>query len=129
MHTFRLRNFIFSIARLIVMRASIRQPCSSCNSHAVYAFIDLQVLFSLYIIIMQSIFTGPLGSLGSFSQFENRVLLKPALEGVAIVAPIIAGHEQTQLNRVCYFHYFGIFFASKESSYTELILAAFIRHF
>ena len=44
---------------------------------------------------------------------ENRVLLKPVLESAASVANFITGHEQTQLNRVCYFHFFGEFLNSK----------------
>ena len=37
------------------------------------------------------------------SYFENRVLLKPVLGGVASVACFTTDHEQTQLNRVCTF--------------------------
>ena len=68
------------------------------------------------IIIVQIIFPGPLGSLSSFnSYFENRVLIKPVLGGVAGVAYFITGHEHTQLNRFCYLHFFGVFPASKGS--------------
>ena len=52
--------------------------------------------------------------------FENRVPLKPVLEGVVTVARFITSHEQTQLNRVCYFPVFGVFNASKASYYSEL---------
>ena len=59
------------------------------------------------------------------SYFEKRVLLKPVLGGVASVAYFITGHEQTQCNRVCYFHFFGIFLASKRSDYSEFILVGY----
>ena len=69
-----------------------------------------------YIIILQIIFPGPLGSLSSFnSYFENRVLLKPVVEGVAGVAYLITGHEHTQINRFCCLYFFGVFPASKGS--------------
>ena len=45
---------------------------------------------------MQIIFSGPLGSFCSFQLLENRVPLKPVLEGVAGDSHIITGHEQTQ---------------------------------
>ena len=53
-----------------------------------------------------------------FSHFENRILLKPVLEvmgegGACSVALFIIGHEQIQLNRVCYFQFFDVFLASK----------------
>ena len=32
--------------------------------------------------------------------------------GVVGVVHLIYGHEQTQLNRDCYFHFFGAFLAS-----------------
>ena len=41
--------------------------------------------------------------------------------GVAGVAHFIIGHEQTQLNLVCYFHFFAVFLASKGSNYSEVI--------
>ena len=53
--------------------------------------------------------------------FENRVLLKPMLGGVASVAYFITGHEQTHLNQVCYCPFLGVFLASKISNYTEVI--------
>ena len=34
--------------------------------------------------------------------------------GVAGVAHSITGHEQIYLNRVCYFHFFGVFIVLKE---------------
>ena len=37
------------------------------------------------------------------------------------VAHFISGHEQTHFNRVCFFHFFGVVLASKESKYSELI--------
>ena len=37
------------------------------------------------------------------------------------IAYFSTGHEQTQYNRVCYFHSFGAFLAPKGSSYSELI--------
>ena len=43
------------------------------------------------------------------------------LGGVASVAYFITGHEQTQLNRDLFFHFFGVFLASKGSNYLELI--------
>ena len=60
-----------------------------------------------------------------FSVFENRVPLKAVLGGgggVTNVAHVITGQEQAQLNRVCYFHFFSIFLASKASNYSVLIL-------
>ena len=66
-----------------------------------------------------------------YGHFENRILLKPVLGrgggggggGMRVVgvAHCIAGHEQTPLNRVYYFHFFGVFLASKGSRYSELI--------
>ena len=49
------------------------------------------------------------------------VLHKPVLErgggredqGMTSVAYIITGHEKTQFSRVCYFHFFDTFLASK----------------
>ena len=41
--------------------------------------------------------------------------------GMSSVAQFITGHEQTQLNRVGYFYFFGVFLASKGSIYSELI--------
>ena len=40
--------------------------------------------------------SAPLGSLSSIKSFENRVPLKPVLGGVAGVAHLINGYEQTQ---------------------------------
>ena len=41
---------------------------------------------------------------------------------MAIVAHYITGHEQTQLNRICFFfHFFGVFLSSKGSKFSELI--------
>ena len=37
------------------------------------------------------------------------------------VAYFNTGNEQTQINQVCYFHFFGVFLASKGSNYSELI--------
>ena len=45
----------------------------------------------------------------NLNHFENRVLLKPVIAGVASVAHFITGHEQTQLKRVRYFRFFDIF--------------------
>ena len=56
-----------------------------------------------------------------YRYFINRVLLKPVLGGMATVENFITGHEQTQLNRVCYFHFFDVFLAFKGSNYLELI--------
>ena len=39
------------------------------------------------------------------SQFENTVPLKPVLVGVGIVSHDITVHEQTQLNRDCFFRF------------------------
>ena len=35
------------------------------------------------------------------------------------VARFITGHEETQLKRFCYFHFFGVILASKGSNYSE----------
>ena len=72
---------------------------------------------------MQIILSGPLASLDSFG-FENRILLKPTVGGVASVACFITGHEQTQSNQVCYFLFLGVFLASKGSNFPELIPAS-----
>ena len=56
-----------------------------------------------------------------YSYSENRVLLKPVLGGVAGVANSITGHEQTQVNRVCYFHFSGVFLAPEGANNSELI--------
>ena len=45
----------------------------------------------------------------------------PVLWGVASVAFLIAGHDQTQLNRVCYFLFFGVFLASGGSNFQEFV--------
>ena len=39
----------------------------------------------------------------------------PVLGGVAGVAHLITGHEQTKYNRVCYFHFFDVLLASKQN--------------
>ena len=41
----------------------------------------------------------------NLSYYENRVLFKPMVGDVASVVNLITGHEQTQLNRGCYFHF------------------------
>ena len=41
------------------------------------------------------------------------------------VAHFITGHEHTHLNRVCCFHVFAVYPASKGSSYSELITVEF----
>ena len=51
---------------------------------------------SLYIILVQIIFSGPLISL----DFDNRVLLLPVLGGVTSIVHFITDHEQTHLKRV-----------------------------
>ena len=52
-------------------------------------------------MILQIIFSGLLGSSGFIKgHFENTVPLKLALGGIT------SGHEQTQLNKVCYFPFF-----------------------
>ena len=53
--------------------------------------------------------------------FTTNHHLKPVLGGMASVAHVTTGHEQTQRNRVCYFHLFGVFLAFKGSNYLELI--------
>ena len=45
----------------------------------------------------------------------------PVLWGVASVAFLIAGHDQTQLNRVCSFLFFGVFLASGGSNFQEFV--------
>ena len=59
--------------------------------------------------------------MSSFLSFENKVLLKLVLGGVAGVAYFIIGHEHTQLNRVCYFRFFDVVIASEGSNIAELI--------
>ena len=44
------------------------------------------------------------------SVFENRVPLKSVQGGMAAVAHFVTGHQQTQQNRVCYFHSFDVIF-------------------
>ena len=58
------------------------------------------------------IYSGPLGSLGSFfSQFGNSVPLKPVLVAWAVLHNYIIAHEQIKMkNRVCYFRFFDVFF-------------------
>ena len=41
--------------------------------------------------------------------------------GVGSIAYFITGHEQTQLNRVCFLNFFAVFLTSKGSKYSELI--------
>ena len=53
---------------------------------------------------------------------ENRIL-KPVTGGVAYIAHLITGHEQTQSSRICYFVFCGVFLASKEVGYSKLIKA------
>ena len=48
----------------------------------------------------------------SFFFFFNGVPLKSVLGRVAGVVHFVSGHEQSQLNPVCYFHFFGVFLAS-----------------
>ena len=56
------------------------------------------------------------------SHFENKSLLEPVLGSVTNVAYFSTCHEQTQLNRVCYFFcYFGEFLASKGFYHSKLI--------
>ena len=76
----------------------------------------------MYIIIVQIIFTGPLGSLSSLLvilKIEFR--LNRCLGGVAGVANSIYGHEQTQQNRVYYFNFFDVVLAFKESTIRNLL--------
>ena len=49
------------------------------------------------------------------SYYENSFPLKLVVGGVAGVAYFITGHKQTHLHKVCYFHFFAIFLASKGS--------------
>ena len=37
----------------------------------------------------------------------------------------IIGHDQTQLNQVCYFYFFGVFLISKRSNYSELFIPVY----
>ena len=64
----------------------------------IVAFKSLQVLFCPFVIIEFI-----------YIHFENRVMLQLVLGGVAGVSHSSTGHEQTQLNRVCYFHLFDVF--------------------
>ena len=58
----------------------------------------------------------------SFNSFEQcRILLQLVIGGMTSVAHFIAGHKQTQLNRVCFFVFFGVFLASKISNFSDLI--------
>ena len=52
--------------------------------------------------------------------FENRVLFKPLLGGVASAVHFSTGPDQTQYNRV-YYHLFGVVLAFRGSNYSELI--------
>ena len=54
----------------------------------------------------------------NLNHLENKFLLRPVLGGVAGVAHFSICHEQTKYNRVCYFHSFGVFPASKGSNYS-----------
>ena len=56
-----------------------------------------------------------------YSHSENRVLLKTVLGSMAGFTHVITAHKQTQLNRVCYFHVYGVLLASKGSTFSELI--------
>ena len=44
------------------------------------------------------------------------------LGGVPSVSSFLTGHEQTALNRVYYFLFFGVLFASKGSKYSDRVL-------
>ena len=59
-----------------------------------------------------------------YSHFENRALHKPVLGvGAWLVLHIsVLGHEETHLNGVCYFLFFGVSLVSKEINDSELIL-------
>ena len=57
-----------------------------------------------------------------YSHFENRILFKSVLGGFAGVAHFITGHEQTHLNRVSYFHFFGVLLAFKGSTIQNLFI-------
>ena len=46
-------------------------------------------------------YSGTLGSLGSLSLSKKRVVVKPMLGWPVLY---ITGHEEPQVNRVCYFH-------------------------
>ena len=48
--------------------------------------------------------------------FENSVPFKAVLGGVAGIAHFITCHEQTLLNRVCFFSFFDVVLASKGSN-------------
>ena len=50
---------------------------------------------------------------------SKRILLKPVLGDAASIA--YTDHDQTQLSRVYYFLFFGVFLASKGFNYSELI--------
>ena len=67
---------------------------------------------SPYIAIVQIISPVPLGSLISFSNFENRLRLKPVLgdNDQYCIHVLITGHVQVQLNKVlvCYCLFFGV---------------------
>ena len=45
------------------------------------------------------------------------------LGGVISVAQFTTGHEQTQENRVCYFHLFDVVLSSKGSNLSEFIFS------
>ena len=56
-----------------------------------------------------------------YNYSQNRVLLKPVIGDMAGVAYFITGHEQAEVNQVCYFHFSDVSLASKGSYYSELI--------
>ena len=70
----------------------------------------------MYIITVQIIFSGLLGVIEFLKiYFENRVLTKPVLVGVAGLAHSITDHDIIQLNRVYHYHLFGVVLATKGS--------------
>ena len=66
------------------------------------------------------IFFDHLESLTSFKVFL-KVEFFLSLENSTSVAYVLNCHEQPQINRVSYFHFFAVFFAVKGSSFPELI--------
>ena len=66
------------------------------------------------------IFSGPLGSLGSFRvslQFRNRIPLKPVLRGVGSVAPSRYCTLTDSVKPNLLFFFFDVVLASRGSSY------------
>lgn len=67
-------------------------------------------------------FSVPLKSIGRF----RAILIQSSVLASAIedcwCRIFQSGHEQTKLNRVCYFHIFRAFLATKGSYYLELVL-------